>query len=145
MYRLPVRERLNRKAYLLTEKKKSKFRKFKAYPPGYLHIDMKYSPEARQTTPLPFCGHQAAHTRLATIGVYPGSGVMDAAGSYDRDMRFGGSIRQYEYSWLGRSLTHDKPRQTVVFPGIGIFPVGLRVRDTDRSWSKLFQTSVEIR
>ena len=59
--RLLVRERLSRKAYLLAdEKKKSKFRKFKAYPPGYLHIDIKYLPEARQTTPLPFCGHQAA-------------------------------------------------------------------------------------
>ena len=71
--------------------------------------------------------------------------VMDAAGSYDRDMRFGGSIRQYEYSWPGKSLTHDKPRQIVVFPGIGIFPVGLRGWNTDHSWSKLFQTSVEIR
>ena len=77
MYRLLVRERLNRKAYLLAEKKKSNPKKFKAYPPGYLHID-EILARSETNHALAFLWPSGSNTRLATIGVYPGSAVKQA-------------------------------------------------------------------
>ena len=80
VYRLLVRERLNRKAYLLAEKKKSNPKKFKAYPPGYLHIDMKYLPEVDKPRPYLFVAirqeHPTGHHRcLPRIGGQTGRKV----------------------------------------------------------------------
>ena len=77
VYRLLVREKLNRNEYLLTEGEKAKPRRSKSYPPGYLHIDIKYLPKVDKMRRYLFVAIDR-NTRLVTIGIYPKSGIKEA-------------------------------------------------------------------
>ena len=77
VYRLLVREKLNRNEYLLTEREKAKPRRFRSYPPGYLHIDIKHLPKVDKIRHYLFVAADRS-TRLVTIGIYPKSGIKEA-------------------------------------------------------------------
>lgn len=59
----------------------------------------------------------------------------DASESFDRDARYGGSIKEYEFSVLGKVYTLLTPEITIIFPATGIYTVSTRVKDNDHRWS----------
>lgn len=66
LYRILLHYRLNR----LSEKEKHEIRKFKAYPPGYLHIDCFYLPKIDGTRWYCYLAVDRA-TRLVFLRIYP--------------------------------------------------------------------------
>jgi hypothetical protein len=65
----------------------------------------------------------------------------DANESYDRDERYGGEITEYEFSVLGKVYTLLTPDIVIIFPGTGIYTVGVRVKDNDNKWSNKVEIS----
>lgn len=59
----------------------------------------------------------------------------DASESVDRDERFGGAIKEYEFSVLGKVYTLLSPEIVIIFPATGIYSVSVRVKDNDNKWS----------
>ena len=88
---LLVREKLNRKENLLTEEKKSKPKKFKTYPPEYLHIDMKYLPKVDKVRYFLFVAI-GRNARLVIITMYPGSGIKEAVKFLQHCIHFSNSL-----------------------------------------------------
>jgi hypothetical protein len=60
---------------------------------------------------------------------------IDASESFDRDEKFGGKIKEYEFSVLGKIYTLLSDNMYVIFPETGIYSVGVRVKDNDGKWS----------
>lgn len=59
----------------------------------------------------------------------------DASESYDRDARYGGVIKEYEFSVLGKVYTILSDHVFIIFPQTGIYTVSVRVKDNDGKWS----------
>lgn len=60
---------------------------------------------------------------------------LDATESFDRDSKYGGKIREYEFSVLGKVYNLLTPEIRIIFPATGIYSVSLRVKDNDNKWS----------
>lgn len=60
----------------------------------------------------------------------------DASESFDRDEKYGGAVREYEFSVLGKVYNLLSPEIRIIFPSTGIYSVGVRVKDNDNKWSQ---------
>lgn len=60
---------------------------------------------------------------------------LDASESFDRDAKYGGAIKEYEFSVLGKVYNLLSPEIRIIFPATGIYTVGVRVKDNDNKWS----------
>lgn len=70
-----------------------------------------------------------------------------AGESYDRDTKYGGTIEEYEFTVQGKVLSVLASTGTsfkTIFPGIGIYPVSVRVRDNDGKWSALIEREISV-
>lgn len=61
--------------------------------------------------------------------------------SYDRDERFGGKVRMYEFTLQNKRIVTQQPVIIHIFPGevkdeSNIYEVSLRVQDSDGIWSE---------
>ncbi len=77
-------------------------------------------------------------------GSGPFERLIDASGSFDGDVNFGGRIVEYEYSFLGILRNIDSDSQTVIFPSSGNYQIVVRVLDNDGEWSEPVGTNVEV-
>lgn len=70
-----------------------------------------------------------------------------AGESYDRDAKYGGTIEEFEFTVQGKVLSILTTTGTsfrTIFPGIGIYPVSVRVRDNDGKWSALIEREISV-
>ncbi len=79
--------------------------------------------------------------------------VINAGESYDKDERFGGSLYQFEFTFLGKIvyvLAENDHQLFVIFPvdpnqtGPLIFPVAVRVQDNDGRWSAKVSQDIQV-
>ena len=70
--------------------------------------------------------------------------VINASVSKDPDLKFGGGIEEYEYTFLGIKRKTGDPTQTIIFPKSGTYQIILRVKDNDGAWSDSFSKNVII-
>lgn len=69
----------------------------------------------------------------------------DASESFDRDERYGGQIKEYEFSVLGKVYTILSDHIFIIFPQTGIYSVSVRVKDNDGKWSSKSEiTSLQV-
>ncbi|XOV91538.1 MAG: PKD domain-containing protein [Bacteroidota bacterium] len=61
---------------------------------------------------------------------------IDASSSYDFDVKFGGGIVAYEYTFLGKIVVLTENQIGIIFPETGTYDIGLRVKDNDGEWSQ---------
>jgi hypothetical protein len=62
--------------------------------------------------------------------------LIDASESYDQDLKFGGGVVAFEYSFLGKRVLSEKDKISVIFPSAYNYEITLRVVDTDGAWSE---------
>lgn len=67
-----------------------------------------------------------------------------AAGSYDRDERFGGKISGYEFTIDGVSFQTPSPTVRHVFPRPGTYVIRLRVLDNNSAFSDEVETRITV-
>jgi hypothetical protein len=77
-------------------------------------------------------------------GAGPFERLIDASKSFDGDERFGGSIVEYEYTFLNIKRNIQEPTQTVIFPEEGNYNIQVRIRDNDNVWTDLQTTPLQI-
>lgn len=59
----------------------------------------------------------------------------EADESYDRDSKYGGALIEYEFSLLDKRFRILEKKMEYVFPGSGVYEIGLRVKDNNGKWS----------
>lgn len=63
--------------------------------------------------------------------------TIDGSESFDRDARFGGEIKQYQYQINSTIIELEKPKFSYVFGSEQIVSISLRVKDSDDEWSEV--------
>lgn len=66
---------------------------------------------------------------------------IDARESFDRDAKYGGAVKEYEYTVLGKIYTLLRSDIVIIFPQTGIYSVAVRVKDNDGKWSDKLEIS----
>lgn len=61
---------------------------------------------------------------------------IDASSSYDFDVKFGGVLVAYEFTFLGKIVVLTENQIGIIFPETGTYDIGLRVKDNDGEWSQ---------
>lgn len=71
---------------------------------------------------------------------------IDGTNSFDGDSRWGGQIRNFEYQLFGFNMTqYPEGFIQYIYPGPGVYQVGLRVQDNDGEWSEWDIKSIEVK